>query len=438
MPVQTMGLDYSWLVNLADIISRARQEPAPARAKAGAAYKGGAYREPEKTRYQLEKEERREDLLATQTREHEMALKKMDIDAKLAEAMSKERIATMGAEAGTEQAQIGAAGQVGAAQKTTMEKGYEFLDMLMKADEKTANGIIASLEAKRAERAGGVGARPVSTIETGGVTMELPGAAEEVAKDPNDPLTWLEDIGAYAPGAEAPRGKATGAQAKPEIDQFKDLVDDMLDKNPRSIIAITSGKGWDELREDMRTIGVEAGFGKDTIDSVIAMYEAMVPEFEEPPEGGGLGGFIGKALTPFGVGREELPPEAVPGAETYKGGAGAFKEGAPLVEKAPGFARTLEEFIETAITGPFHPAYKKWKSKKTGKVVKTEKKKELTEQDVVTEMRTWDKEKVMEFQRVATKAGLYKGPINGLHSNELDNVMKKYFKEHPEEWGEAE
>ena len=137
MPVQTMGLDYSWLINLADIISRARQQPTGGGGGAGARPAQGTAA-PEKTRYQLEQEQRREDLLTSQERQHEIALKEMDIESKLAEIMSKEKIAEIGAAAGTEEAQIGAAGTVAAAQKTTMEKGYEFLEMLMKADEKTA------------------------------------------------------------------------------------------------------------------------------------------------------------------------------------------------------------------------------------------------------------------------------------------------------------
>jgi len=442
MPVQTMNLDYSWLINLADIISRARQQ-APTGQPPTSAYAGPTSTlGKEKSQQELEK---REDLVNEQTRQHEILLKQMDIDEKLAEAMSKERIAKMSAEAGTEQTQIGAAGQVAAAQKTSMEKGYEFLEMLMKADEKTANGIIASLEAKREEKAREAGTRPVSTIETGGITKELPGT--EVERDPNDPLTWLEDVGAYAPGAGAPRGKATGAQAKPEIDQYLELVDDLLDKNPQSIIAITSGKGWDELKEQMRTIGAEAGFAEDVINAGIAMYEAMVPEFEGEPEPSPLSKawtgakttakttmenvapFIHQALHP-----EERTPET-------KAQARSWEEAAGKVGEAPEAVKSFAELMEKIVTGPFYPAYAKVRSKETGKpVVKEPVAKEvgeITEQDVVTEMRTWDKEKVIEFQKAAKKAGLYKGPINGLHSNELDNVMKKYFKEHPEEWGEA-
>jgi len=323
--------------------------------------------------------------------------------------------------------------------KTTMEKGYEFLNMLMKADEKTANAIIQSLEAKRAEGAGEPGARPVSTISSGGEAITLPGGAEEVGKDPNDPLTWLEEIGAYAPGAGAPRGKATGAQAKPEIDQYLELIDDMLGKNPQSIVAITTGKGWDELRDNMRTIGTEAGFSEDVINAAISMYEAMVPEFEEEPEKEPYWGIPkGVKTTMENVApfiHEALHPEEKTTEEQVL--KSQWEEAAGKVEEPSKAIRSFAELTEKAVLGPFYPGYTKGVSKRAAKVVKTGKKEELTEQDVVTEMRTWEKEKVMEFQKVAKKEGLYEGPINGLHSNELDNVMKKYFKKHPEEWGEA-
>lgn len=448
MPIQTIPLDYSWMVNLANMIAQAREQErqrkweekrerptvtGAGKMTAEQRYAPGfieKFKAEEKEKAGLEREER----MTQEQFAHEIELKKMELEStkatSLAEAMSAERIAGVGAEAGIEEARIGGAAVVGAAQKTTMEKGYEFVEMLMDMDEESANQLIANLEAKRAQQVEG----PPSTITAEGRTITLPSAPP--TKDPNDPLTWLEGIGAYTEGGGAPRPKPTGAAAKPETEQFNELIDDMLTKNPQYIIALTTGKGWDEAREAMRTIGGEAGFSDETIDSVISMYEAIVPKYEEPEEGGGLAGAIKSVLTPLGLGREELPPEAVPGAEAYLGGAGAPKE-APLVEKAPGFAKNLGEFIETIITGPFHPAYKEWKGKKTDKVVKTEKKEELTEQDVVTEMRTWSKGKVEEFQAVAKKAGLYKGPINGLHSKELDNVMRKYFKEHPEEWGET-
>lgn len=449
MPIRTIPLDYSWMVNLANMIAQAREQERqrkweekrerPAVTGAGKMtaeqrYAPGfieKFKAEEKEKAGLEREER----MTQEQFAHDIELKSMELESKkatsLAEAMSKERIATIGAEAGVEETQIAGAATVAAAQKTTMEKGYEFVEMLMDMDEESANQLITNLEAKRTQQVEG----PPSTITAEGRTITLPSAAP--TKDPNDPLTWLEEIGAWAPGGRAPRPKPTGGAAKPETEQFNELVDDMLTKNPQYIIALTTGKGWDETKEAMRTIGEEAEFSKETIDSVIAMYEAIVPEYEElPEEGEGLVGAIRGALTPFSLGREELPPEAAPGAEAYLGGAGALKE-APMVEKAPGFAKNLEEFIETIITGPFHPAYREWKGKKAGKVVKAEKKEGLTEQGVVTEMRTWGKEKVKEFQTVAKNAGLYKGPINGLHSKELDDVMRKYFKEHPEEWGET-
>jgi len=90
------------------------------------------------------------------------------------------------------------------------------------------------------------------------------------------------------------------------------------------------------------------------------------------------------------------------------------------------------------ITGPF---YKKSQvSKKTGKPVKEPEVKEVgevTEQDVISDMRTWSKDKVKDFQTIAKREGLYKGPINGMHSHALEDVIREYFRRHPEEWGES-
>ena len=395
-----------------------------------------------KSRYEIEKEQRREDILAEQTRKHEILLKQMEIDSKLAESISKERIAGVGAEAETEQAQIGAAGQVAAAQKTSMEMGYELIDALWKMDKPSRDRIISGLEAKRAEKAGQAGERPISTIETGGVTRELPGVTGEV-RDPNDPLTWLEDAYVYNSETGLSEPKPTGA-AKNEVEEFYGMVEDMIGGDIAGMATMLSGEeGNERLMEKIEVLGTEAGISRETIDSVKEIYRAMMPAYKPPAEeGGGLGGAIKGALTPFGIGREELPPEAVPGAEMYKGGAGAFVE-LPIVEKTPGFAKTLEEFIETVVTGPFHPAYEKWKDKRTGKPVveeptSTKEVGEITEQDVITDMSTWSKERIKEFQTLAKERGIYKGPVNGLHSNELDSAMKEYFKKYREEWGEAE
>jgi len=364
----------------------------------------------------------------------------MDMESALAEAMSKERIAGVGAEAGTEQARITGAAGVAATQKTTMEKGYEFIDMLMKMDEKSANELISTLEARRTQGAGQVGERPVSTISSGGRTISLPGTTKEVAGDPNDPLTWLEEIGAYTPGGGAPRPKPTGT-AKNEVEEFMGMVDDMIGGDIAGMAAMLSGEGGTEkLLEKIEVLGTEAGISREVIDSVKEIYRAMAPAYKPPPEeGGGLAGIIQSILNPTGA---EVTPETEAGAELWKEGAGAFEE-APKVEKTPGFAKTLEEFIETVVTGPFHPAYEKWKDKRTGKPVVKEpvpakEVGEITEQDVITEMGTWSKEKIKEFQTLAKERGLYKGPINGLHSNELDTVMKEYFKKYRDEWGETE
>ena len=437
MAIQTMGLDYSWLVNLAEMISQNRQQPSGAQATPKPAQGVAA---PEKTQYQLDKEQRREDLLSRQTREHEILLKQMEVDSKLAEAISKERIAGMGAEAGTEQTQIAGAAQVAASQKTTMEKGYELMDMLWSMDKPSRDEFVSRLEAKRTENQAAQTDRPASTISSGGTTIPITSAPRETVGDPNDPLTALEEIGVYNSETGLSEPKPTGAAAKPEIDQYMELLDDMLTKNPQSMIAITTGEGWDELKETMRTIGEEAGFGEDIIDSGIAMFEALIPEPEGEPEPSPLskswGGvkttaanvapFIHEALHP-----EEKTTEEEKLAEQWKSGAGRVGE-------ASEFGKSLAEFMERIVTGPFYPAYEKSVSKKTNKpVVEKPTPKEaggITEQDLITEMGTWDKEKVKAFQIVAKKAGLYKGEINGLHSNELNNAMKEYYKGHKEEW----
>jgi len=462
MAIQTMGLDYSWLVNLADVISRARQKPTGGVTVSRPAQGTAA---PEKTRYQIEKEQRREDLLAAQQRKHDVLLKQMDIDAKLAEAMSKERIASMGAKAGTEQAQIAGAAQIGAAQKTTMEKGYELLDMLWHMDEPSRNEFISRLEAKRAENQQVAGERPVSTITSGGRTITLPGSTEEPVKDPNDPLTALEEIGVYDSETGLSGPKLTGTAAKPEIEQLNDLIDDMLSDNIEYMKVFTTGEGWEELKEDdmlsdnieymkvfttgegweelkerMITIGQESGFGEDVINSVVSMYEAIVPEPKPEPEPGPLSRawsgvettaaniapFIRQALHP-----EERTPETEALARLWKEGAGRVGEPSEAI-------KSFAEMMERMVTGPFYPAYVKAVSKRKGEpVVKEPEAKEVeevTEQDLITELGTWDEDTIKSFQTAAKKAGLYKGKVDGKISHALENAMKEYYKTHKEEW----
>jgi hypothetical protein len=423
------------------MINEQRQQPTGTTGARGPSY---AEKVGEQHRWAAEQE--REEKMTKEKYEHEILLKKMDIDARtsegLAEAMSKERIAGVGAEAGTEQARIGAAGQVGAAQKTSMEKGYEFVDMLMQMDKAGADELISSLLAKEAGQAK---ERPLSTITSGGRTVTLPGALEEAVGDPNNPLTWMREIG-FDPEAGAPRPKVTGKPAN-EVEELMDLVDDYIGGNLVEMADMFSKPGGtDKLMSRIDTLGTEAGFSTEAIDSVKEIYRAMSGPREEDvgEEGGGLGGAIKNILTPGGLGREELPSEATAGSEAYLEGAGAFKEGAPLAEKEPGFARTLEDFIETTIAGPFSEKYKEYRGKRRGiaepvgtvEPTPTKEEGELTEQDVITEMSTWDKDKIKEFQRIAKKAGLYKGEINGLISHTLEDAMKKYYKDHKEEWGE--
>lgn len=458
MPVQTIGLNYQWLIDLAKMAAEAKmyedsqkvqakvtpQTTAIRAAGPGPAIPGGptyAAREAEeKEKAGLEREER----MTQEQFAHEIELKGMELESKkatsLADAMSKERIAGVGAEAGVEQAQIGAAGQVAAAQKTTMEKGYEFVKMLMDMDKESANQLISNLEAKRTQQVEG----PPSTITMGDITKELPGAAP--TEDPNDPLTWLEEIGAYTEGGGAPRPKVTGAQKNP-VEEFYNMVDDMIGGDIAGMAAMLSGEGGvEQLMEKIDTLGFEAGIDRGVIDSVKEIYRAMTgivkvdPEEKEPYWGipkaakttiENIAPFISQAIHP-----EERTPEIKALARQWE--EAAEKVGEPSKE-FKGFAKNLEEFVETIMTGPFHPAYTKWKEKRTEKPVEveptpTKEVGKITEQDVITDMGTWDKERIKEFQTVAKKAGIYKGPINGLHSDELDSAMRKYFKEHPEQW----
>jgi len=309
MAIQTMGLDYSWLINLADIIAKARQQPSAPKETPGLSTPGfiERFKAEEKEKAGLEREEK----LLRDKFAHETELKKMELESKeataLAQALSKERIAGVGAEAGTEQARIAGAATVGAAQKTPIERGYELVDMLMSADEDTANAIIAELEARDEAYRQQQGVRPPSTISSGGVTIPI-GGEGEVTGDPNNPLRDLEAIGAYTPGGGAPRPKATGAAAKPDIEQFKDLIEDMFVNNPDYMTAIYTGKGWDVIKDRMRTVGEEAGFGEETINSVIAMWEALVPEYEEEEEKEGEPGPLTKA---WGGVKEAVTPQVL-------------------------------------------------------------------------------------------------------------------------------
>ena len=430
------------------MISRNRQKTTGAVSSKGTAA-------PEKNRYEVEQEQKREDLLAGQQREHEIALKQMDIDSSessaLAQAMSKERIATMGAEAGTEQTEIAGTAQVASSQKTTMEKGYELMDMLWSMDKPSRDEFVSRLEAKRSENQAVQADKPQSTISSGETTIPITSAPRESVGDPNDPLTALEEIGVYNSEAGLSEPKSTGAAAKPEIDQYMELLDDMLSKNPQSMIALTTGKGWEELKETMRTIGEEAGFGKDTINSVITMFEELIPEQEAEPEPGIISkawGGIKEAVTPtsslnvalekeLGVTKTMSEHPGIPFGEARAAEEG---EAGPAFESlakgiGPEFGASLADFMTRIITGPFYEKSKV--SRETGKPTKEPTPKEvggITEQDLITEMGTWDKDKIKVFQKVAKEAGLYKGEINGLHSNELDNAMKEYYKGHKEEW----
>jgi len=394
--------------------------------------------------WKADEEAKRQEKLDALQREHELKMKQMELDSAqstaLADAMSKERIAGVGAEAGKEQAKIGAAGQVAASKRTTMEKGYELIDALWNMDKASRDDIISGLEAKRAEKAKLKGDRPMSTISSGGMTIPITGEREEV-RDPEDPLTWLEDAYVYNSETGLSEPKPTGA-VKNDVEEFYGMVDDMIGGDIAGMAAMLSGEdGIEKLMEKIEVLGTEAGISRETIDSVKEIYRAAAPAMKPPPEeGGGLGGIIQSILNPTGA---VETPETEAGAELWTGGAGrGLDTEAPLAKKAQGFPETLEDFLETIITGPFHPAYEKWKDKRTGKTVTkelapTDEIGEATEQDAITEMGTWDKDKIKEFQTMAKDEGSYKGPINGLHSNELDAAMRKYFKTHKDEWKET-
>jgi len=425
MAIQTMGLDYGWLVNLAEMISRNRQQPSGPRGATGLST--GVKGEPEKTQYQLDKEQRREDLLSGQTREHEILLKQMEVDSKLAEAMSKERIAGVETEAGTEQTQIAGAAQVASSQKTTMEKGYELMDMLWSMDKPSRDEFISRLEAKRTENQAVQTDRPVSTISSGGTTIPITSAPREPVGDPNDPLTALEEIGVYNSETGLSEPKATGAAAKPEIDQYMELLDDMLTKNPQSMIALTTGEGWEELKETMRTIGEEAGFGEDTINSVITMFEGLIPEPKGEPEPSPIskawGGVKTTAANVAPFIHEALHPEEKTTEEEKL--AGQWEEAAGKVPETSEFAKNLAEFMETIVTGPFHPAYEKAVSKRRGKPVvekPTPKEvEEITEQDFKSQISKWPKEQTKQLEVAAKAEGLTTWEYYKKHKEEFKN-----------------
>jgi len=305
-------------------------------------------------------------------------------------------------------------------------------------------------EAKRAENAGAQEDRPVSTISSGGTTINLPGSTP--VGDPNDPLTALEAIGAYNPETGVADPKLTGAAAKPEIEQFKDLIEDMFGKNPDYMTAMLSGEGWEDVRDSMRAMGEEAGFSEETINSGIAMWEALVPEPKPPPEPGTISkawSGVKEAVTP-GSPLNKAIEERLGVTETMSkypgipfGEARAAEEGVagPAFEGlakgiSPEFGANLADFMTRIITGPFYN--KSQVSRETGKPITKEPEVkevgEITEQDLITEMGTWDEDTVKAFQDVAKKAGLYKGEVNGKISHALESAMKEYYKTHKEEW----
>ena len=437
MAIQTMGLDYGWLVDLAKLIAEQRkQSTGGVRGATGLGTPTSSFAEGEESAVSKQVRLAREDKLLEDTRKHEITMQKLQNESPLAVALAQER-------GGTEQAKIGAAGQVAAAQKTTADKAKETIDLLLQMTPEGQGEFVNSLKAKRAESQGGIPSG--GTISSGGKTINLPGSQQQKG-DPNDPLSWIEET--YGADAETvianlqPKTVAVGAQktAANLFDDFQKVTKGDLN----TMMTMLAGEqGLTQMLDVLQQVGESNKYPQQVIDDVKATITGMAPktvvtggDTGKVEGGGGIARAIQKLLNPTGA---VTTPETETSAELWKGGAGAFERGLPTVEKEPGFASDLQDFIETAFTGPFHPAYEKWKEKKTGKVVKEVKKEagEITEQDVITEMGTWDKEKIKAFQTAAKKAGLYTGPINGLHSNGLDNAMRKYFKEHPEEWGEA-
>jgi len=437
MAIQTMGLDYGWLVDLAKLIAAQRKQPTGGGVQSAYAGPTSSFAAGEESAVSKQVRLAREDKLLEDTRKHEITMQKLQNESPLAVALAQER-------GGTEQAKIGAAGQVAAAQKTTADKAKETIDLLLQMTPEGQGEFVNSLKAKRTEGQGGMPSG--GTISSGGKTINLPGSQQQKG-DPNDPLSWIEET--YGADAETvianlqPKTVAAGAQ-KTAANLFDDFQKVTKGDLSTMMTMLTGEQGLTQMLDVLQQVGESNGYPQKVIDDVKDTITGMAPKTADIEgdtgdvvEGGGIAGAIQKLLNPTGA---VETPETQAGAELWKGGVGAFERGAPTVEKEPGFASDLQDFIETAFTGPFYPAYEKWKEGRAGKPTEVPKPVEaegINEQDVITEMGTWDKEKVKAFQTAAKKAGLYTGPVDGLHSKQLDNVMKKYFKEHPEEWGEV-
>jgi hypothetical protein len=432
MDIQTMGLDYGWLVDLAKLIAAARQQPATQGAPTGAVSvspyagptssfpsSGVAGESAEEVAYYNRQRAEKE---AGAQREHEITMQGLVNQPALAQAISQER-------GGVEVAKIGAAGQVAAAQKTTADKAKETIDLLLQMTPEGQAEFVNSLKAKRAESQGSTPSG--GTITSGGRTVTTPGAAK--ATNPNDPLSWIEET--YGADAETvianlqPKTVAAGAQktAANLLDDFQKLV--IKGDLNTMLTLLTGGQGVTQVTDALQQFGESNGYPQEVIDDVKATITGLAPATtttggegnENKTEKKGLiAGTIQKAMHPEELG--QTPAETQEYSKLWQSGAGP--------EKPTEMGQSIKDFFTTAfapILGMLpkkgEPVLAEPTKKSVGKQVGP------TVEDAIAAMKTWDTNKIKAFQK---KVGV--NP-DGKMSLALVNAMKAYYEKHKEEWG---
>jgi hypothetical protein len=453
MAIQTMGLDYSWLVDLAKLIAQARQQPtggikgatglgAPS-TSTSMQPSGVALESPEEVAYY---ERKRTEKAAEAVPEHEVAMQKLVNEGALAQAISQER-------GGTEQAKIAAAGQVAAAQKTTADKAKETIDLLLQMTPEGQKEFMNNLKAKRTENQGGIPSG--GTITSGGKTITTPGTSKSV--DPNDPLGWIEET--YGVDAETvianlqPKTVAEGAQktAANLLDDFQKIV--IKGDLNTMLMLLTGEQGATQVLDALQQFGESNGYAQDVIDDVKATISGLAPtvaptggEENVAPEkvvildtlkglvgqvAGGKKGEIGEEtvgkVAPF-IHAALHPKEVSQWSPEYATLAGQWKESAAKQPEAgkSDFIDTITNFLETAFKGPSGggggAATALTAKKKVGQQVGP------TVNDAIADMKTWDTKTIKAFQK---KVGIKE---DGKMSQGLIDAMKVYFEKHKDEW----
>ena len=441
MAVQQIGLDYSWLVNLAQMLAQERERtkqpqisavPGSVQTGAGAGPGPPLFATMERQEWKEEEAAKAALAEAEAGRAHEISLKEMDVESALAQAMAQERTSKYTADVGLKGIEAGGVTDIAIAQKTSKEKGKELVEMLWAMDKPSRDEIIALLEKKRDENQAMRG----GTLTSGGRTVTTPGST---VLDPDDPLTILEDAGVYNPdtGLADPQPKGTVPTTQKLASDLTKQIDGMFEGlNMRIMLGIVEDENWDLLESIVEDVGAAGQYPEDIIEGEVkrrkAIYEESVKRNKptDTEERNILGEVIHQIRHP-----EEGTEVTEEMSEMYKGGAGAYTAEEPI--PTSNMLTTIRDFINTAFGGGLTSRGKL--SKKTGLPVEEPTHMEvgeISEQDVVTEMGTWSKEKVKEFQTLAKAEGMYKGPISGLHSGALEDAAKEYFKKHKDEWGE--